>query len=83
MTRRRRTEVESYCKHDAGWRIFRNRLTDEQMLTASLGGDLASCNGTWAPFDGFEEPELDACSAAGTVGRLGAGACISMLKSSL
>lgn len=50
------------------------------MLTASLGGELAGCNGAWAPLDGFEEPEVDACSAAGAVGRLRAGACVSMLK---
>ena len=70
MTRRRRTEVDGYCKQGAGWRIFRQRLTDEQMLTAGLSGELAGCNGAWAPRDGFEEPEMDACSAAGAVGRL-------------
>ena len=46
MTRRRRTEMNSYCKHGAGWRIFRKRLTDEQMLTASLSGELAGCDGS-------------------------------------
>ena len=56
MTRRRRTEVDSYCKQGAGWRIYRQRLTDEQMLTASLSGELAGCNGAWTPLDGFEEP---------------------------
>ena len=45
-------------------------LTDEQMLTASLSGELAGCDGSWAPLDGFEEPEMDACSAAGAVGGL-------------
>ena len=70
MTRRRRTEVDSYCKQGAGWRIFRKRLTDEQMLTASLSGELAGCNGARARRDGFEEPEVDGCSAAGAVGRL-------------
>ena len=70
MTRRRRTKVDSYCKHTAGRRIFRERLTDEQMLTASLSGELAGCNGAGAPLDGFEQPEVDACSAAGAISRL-------------
>ena len=69
-TRRRRTEVNSYGKQGAGWRIFRQRLTDEQMLTASLSGELAGCDVAWTPLDGFEEPEVDGCSAAGAVGRL-------------
>ena len=70
MARRRRTEVDGYCKQGTEWRIFPKRLTDEQMLTASLSGELAGCNGAWAPCDGLEEPEVDACSAAGAVGRL-------------
>ena len=70
MTRRRRPEVDSYGKQGAGWQIFRERLTDEQVLTASVSGELAGCNGAWTPLDGFEEPEVDACSAAGAIGRL-------------
>ena len=49
---------------------LRKRLTDEQMLTASLSGELAGCNGAWASLDGFEEPEVDGCSTAGAVSRL-------------
>lgn len=70
MTRRRRTEVDNDCKQCDGWRVFRKRLTDKQVLTASLSGELAGCNRAWTPLDGFEEPEVDACSAAGAVGRL-------------